>query len=127
MIVRTIEDVRGSAADVTGEGWRSLRYLTRADAMGFTLTHTTLEPGTDLSLQYRNHLEACLCVEGHMRIEELETGVVHDLVPGSMYALDRHDRHHVTVLEPTTLVCVFTPALTGGEQHDEHGGYAAAE
>jgi hypothetical protein len=30
------------------------------------------------------------------------------------------------VLEPTVLICVFDPALTGTETHDEHGGYAAA-
>jgi L-ectoine synthase len=127
MIVRTLDEVRGGANDVTGDGWRSLRMLTRDDAMGFTLTYTTLEPGMDSELEYRNHLEACLCVSGRMTIEDLSTGTVHELGPGSMYALDAHDRHRVRVLEPTVLVCVFDPALTGTETHDEHGGYAAAE
>jgi L-ectoine synthase len=125
MIVRTLDDVRDTSNDVTGDGWRSLRLLTRDDGMGFTITSTTLEPGMDAELEYRNHLEACLCVEGRMTIEDLATGTVHALGPGSMYALDAHDRHRVRVLEPTVLVCVFEPALTGTETHDEHGGYAA--
>ena len=126
MIVRTLDDVRDGANDVIGDGWRSIRMLTREDAMGFTLTYTTLEPGMDAELEYRNHLEACLCIEGRMQIEDLATGTVHELGPGSMYALDEHDRHRARVLEPTVLVCVFNPALTGTETHDEHGGYAAA-
>jgi L-ectoine synthase len=127
MIVRTLDEVRGGMNDVTGDGWRSLRMLTRDDAMGFTLTYTTLEPGMDSELEYRNHLEACLCISGRMEIEDLATGAVHELGPGSMYALDRHDRHRARVLEPTVLVCVFNPALTGTETHDEHGGYAPAD
>ena len=126
MIVRTLEDVRDSDADVTGEGWRSLRLLTRSDEMGFTLTHTTLEPGMHASLEYRHHLEACICVAGHMQVTDPATGDVHEIVPGTMYALDRHDRHEARVLEPTTLVCVFNPALTGTETHDASGGYEAA-
>ena len=127
MIVRTLDDVRDTPNDVTGDGWRSLRLLTRDDGMGFTITSTTLEPGMDSVLEYRNHLEACLCMSGRMTIEDLATGTVHELGPGSMYALDAHDRHRARVLEPTVLVCVFNPALTGTENHDDHGGYAAAE
>ena len=127
MIVRHLDEVRGTARDVSGEGWRSLRVLTRGDEMGFTITYTTLEPGTEIELQYTNHLEACLCLSGRMRIEDLATGEVHELAPETLYALDRHDRHRVRVLEPTTLVCVFNPALAGTETHDGSGGYAAAQ
>ena len=125
MIVRSLDEIRGSATDVTGDRWRSLRLLTQSDAMGFTLTHTTLEPGMEQTLAYAHHLEACLCVEGRATVEDLASGEVHEIVAGRMYALDRHDRHVIRVLEPTTLVCVFAPALTGGETHDERGGYAA--
>ena len=125
MIVRSIADVEGSSADVTGDAWRSLRFLTRADQMGFTLTHTTLEPGMEQTLEYRHHLEACLCISGHMQIEDPATGDVHEIAPGTMYALDRHDRHVARVLQPTILVCVFIPALTGTETHDAAGGYGA--
>lgn len=125
MILRTLQDVEASAADVIGDGWRSLRLLTRADQMGFTLMHTTLAAGMDATLEYRHHLEACLCISGHARIEDLATGEVREISPGTMYALDRHDRHRVHVLEPSVFVCVFNPALTGTETHDAAGGYEA--
>ena len=36
-----------------------------------------------------------------------------------MYALDAHDRHVMRVESDLRLVCVFDPALAGGEVHDE--------
>ena len=127
MIVRHVSKVEGTRADARGDGWRSLRMLTRTDSMGFTITHTTVEAGFRAELQYRNHLEACLCLEGALEIQNLDTGERHVVRPGTMYALDRHDRHTVSALERTKLVCVFAPALVGDETHDEFGGYPAAE
>ena len=127
MIVRNVTQVEGTKSDARGDGWRSLRMLTRADAMGFTITHTTVEPGFSAELQYRHHLEACLCLEGVVEIHDLATGERHVVRPGTVYALDRHDKHTVSALERTTLVCVFAPALVGDETHDESGGYPATE
>jgi L-ectoine synthase len=127
MIVRHVSEVEGTSADARGEGWRSLRMLTRGDGLGFTITHTTVDAGMLAELQYRNHLEACLCLEGALEIQDLETGERHVVGPGTVYALDRHDKHSVNALERTTLVCVFAPALVGDETHDESGGYPAAE
>jgi L-ectoine synthase len=101
--------------------------LTRSDGMGFTLTYTTIEPGMRAELQYRHHLEACLCVDGELEIEDLSSGERYVVGPGTLYALDAHDRHVVRALAPTTLVCVFTPALAGDETHDASGGYAPAD
>jgi L-ectoine synthase len=127
MIVRHVSEVEGTSADARGEGWRSLRMLTRGDGLGFTITHTTVDAGMRAELQYRNHLEACLCVKGALEIQDLATGERHVVGPGTVYALDRHDKHTVNALERTTLVCVFAPALVGDETHDESGGYPAAE
>jgi len=126
VIVREVSEVEGTRSDASGDGWRSRRLLTRADGMGFTITDTTLRPGMEADLWYRNHLEACYCLEGEMQVEDLETGQVHRVGPGTLYALDRHDRHRVRVLAPTRLICVFAPALGGDETHDEHGGYPRA-
>jgi L-ectoine synthase len=127
VIVRHVSDVEGTKADASGDRWRSLRMLTRSDGMGFTLTHTTIERGMEAELEYRHHLEACLCVEGELEIEDLATGDRHVVGPGTLYALDAHDHHVVRALEPTTLVCVFTPALAGDETHDASGSYAPPE
>jgi L-ectoine synthase len=98
--------------------------LTRADGMGFTITQTTIEPGMEIELEYRHHLEACLCIDGELEIEDLATGERHVVGPGTLYALDAHDHHVVRAKAATRLVCVFTPALSGDETHDASGSYA---
>jgi L-ectoine synthase len=42
-----------------------------------------------------------------------------------VYALDAHDRHVMRVKSDLRLVCVFSPALAGGEVHDESGAFPA--
>ena len=44
-----------------------------------------------------------------------------------MYVLDRHDPHIVRAKTDLRLICIFTPALTGHENHDEDGSYAAPD
>lgn len=127
MIVRTMSDVEGTGAEASGDKWRSLRMLTRADGMGFTVTQTIIEPGMEIELCYRHHLEACLCIEGELEVEDLGTGDRYVVGPGTLYALDAHDHHIVRSKAPTRLVCVFTPALAGSETHDASGGYAPSD
>ena len=124
MIVRTVEDLKaqGSYREKPGV-WSSARYLLRRDGMGFTLTRTTISAGSSQTMQYRNHLEANLIIEGEGNLVDLDTGTVHRLRPGTMYALDRHDRHRIDASTDMRLVCVFTPALVGPETHDEEGSY----
>jgi L-ectoine synthase len=127
MIVRTLEQLEGSAHDVLGPGWRSRRLLTRPDGMGYTMTDTIIRAGAEMVLEYRNHLEACYCIEGEGEVEDLATGAVHPVRPGTIYALDRHDRHRLRAAAggDMRLICCFTPALTGTERHSPDGGYEA--
>jgi L-ectoine synthase len=37
--------------------------------------------------------------------------------------LDGHERHELHAETDLRMVCVFTPALTGQEVHDEDGAY----
>jgi L-ectoine synthase len=123
VIVRTLDEVVGSDRDVAGEGWRSRRLLLRRDELGFSLHDTTVVAGTELNLQYKHHLEACYCLEGEAELVDLTTGARHAIGPGTMYALEQHDRHTLTVQQDLHLVCVFNPALTGGEVHDADGSF----
>ena len=85
--------------------------------MGFALTDTVVEAGTEVgSLEYKNHLEACYCVEGTGEVED-RAGRVHRLEPGVMYALERHDAHWLRAEMRLRLVCVFNPPLQGQERH----------
>ena len=127
MIVRTLEQVAGTDRDVAGEGWRSRRLLLRRDEMGFSLHDTTVEAGSVLRLQYKHHLEACYCLEGEAEITDEATGIAQPIRPGTAYALDQHDRHTLRVESDLHLVCVFNPALTGGETHDADGSFPPSE
>ena len=123
MIIRTLDEVAGSDRDVAGEGWRSRRLLLRRDRLGFSLHDTTVAAGSELTLQYKHHLEACYCLEGEAEITDLASGERHAIGPGTVYALDQHDRHTLRVRTNLRLVCVFNPALSGAETHDADGSF----
>lgn len=124
MIVRTLEDLKESGDYREKPGvWSSCRYLLKKDNVGFTLTQTTISAGASQEMHYKNHLEANLVLEGEGEVVDMETGTVFPLTPGSMYTLDKHDRHRLTAKTDMRLVCVFTPALVGPETHDESGSY----
>ena len=126
MIIRSLGDVVGTDRDLAGDGWRSRRLLLAADGMGYSLHDTVVAPGEELTLEYRHHLEACYCVEGEAEVTDLASGERHRITPGTLYALDRHDRHMLRTDVGVRLVCVFNPPLTGTEPHVD-GGYLPAE
>lgn len=121
MIVKRLEDVVGTKGDAHGEKWHSMRLLHKEDSMGVTLTDSILEEGFEMTLWQKNHLEACYCLEGEGTVEELDTGKVHAIRPGTVYAMNDHDRHRIRVKKRMRLVCTFFPALTGKEKHDADG------
>jgi L-ectoine synthase len=125
MIVRTLDEVVGTERDVAGDGWRSRRFLLKRDGLGFSLHDTIVETGRELEVEYTNHFEACYCLEGEGEIEDLATGQRRSILPGTLYALDAHDRHVIRVRSELRLVCVFNPALSGAEVHDETGAFPA--
>lgn len=127
MIVRHLEQINDSEQDVKAETWQSRRLLLRKDGMGFSLHDTILRTGTVTTMWYKNHVEAVYCIEGEAEIEVLETGEVYQLGPGSMYALDGHEKHQVRVRKDFRCVCVFNPPCTGREVHDADGAYPLIE
>ena len=124
MIVRHFNELEAAGRLKEKPGvFSSARYLLKDDGVGFTLTQTTLAAGQGLEMQYKNHIEANLVIEGEGVVTNIETGEVFQLQPGSMYTLDKHDRHHMQANTDMRIVCVFTPALTGEETHDADGSY----
>ena len=124
MIVRSIEDLKASGRYAENPGvWTSSRYLLRDDGVGFTVTQTTVAAGQVQTMQYKNHLEANLIIEGEGTVTDLATGEEYALAPGTMYTLDKHDHHRLVAKTDMRIVCVFTPALVGTETHDEDGSY----
>ena len=124
-----LQDVIGTEREVEGGTWVSRRLLLRGDQMGFSLHDTIIRAGTETLIHYQNHLEAVYCIEGSGEVETTDDGKIHRIEAGTVYALDKHDRHllRADASGDMRMVCVFNPAIVGNEVHDENGVYAAAE
>jgi L-ectoine synthase len=127
MIVKTTEQLKGTKGEMRTRSWSSFRLLHKEDGMGVTLTDAVLEPGLDEIWWYKNHLEAVYCVEGEGMLEDLASGQTYEIKPGTLYALDKHDRHRLTVKSRMRVLCTFVPPLVGSEIHDADGAYPGGE
>jgi L-ectoine synthase len=123
MIVRHLDDIRGTDRDVQAKTFASRRFLLRSDGMGFSFHDTVLYAGSVTNIWYKHHLEAVYCIDGEGELEVDETGEIHPIRPGTFYALDGHEKHFLRATTDLRMMCVFTPALTGAEVHDEEGAY----
>ncbi len=113
--------MRGTDREVKAKNWTSTRLLLADDNMGFSFHETVLYPNTETKIWYKNHLESVYCIEGEGEIEE--DGTVHKITPGTIYILDKHDKHKLRAKTQLRMMCVFNPPLVGKETHDENGVY----
>jgi len=123
MIVRTLDEITDTDADIKTENWRSKRIILAKEKVGFSVHETTLYAGTVSRFWYANHIEAVFVVAGEGEITDLGTDETHQLAPGSLYLLNDHDKHEVRPRTEMRVVCVFNPPVTGREVHDENGVY----
>ena len=119
MFVRSLNDVEATENYVHWGNGTSHRLLTEKDQMGFTVCHTVVRAGTQSELHYRNHLEACYCIDGEGEVEDMN-GTVFPIRKGDIYVLDENDRHYLRGGKNTdlVLVSVFNPPLKGTERHN---------
>ncbi|MGF1937818.1 MAG: ectoine synthase [Nostoc sp. ChiQUE02] len=115
MIIRKLNEIINSEKNVAWGNGQSRRFLIEKDEMGYSLTDTIIDAGTESLLEYKNHREACYCIEGEGEVEA--DGVVYPIQPGTMYALDKHEKHYLKAKTTLRLICVFTPPLKGKEFH----------
>lgn len=123
MIVRTLSDIEGTDRAVEGPTFVSRRLLLADDQVGFSFHDTVLYAGTTTNMWYANHVEAVYCIEGEGELEDLTDGQIYSIAPGTLYTLDGHEKHILRATTDLRMMCVFTPALTGQELHDENGTY----
>ncbi|WP_106497866.1 ectoine synthase [Lentibacillus sp. Marseille-P4043] len=123
MIVKSLEDIKGTEDETSGENWTSRRFLLKKDNVGFSVNDTLIKAGTENYFWYKNHIEAVYCIEGEGEIEKVETGEVWQLKAGTMYTLDENDKHLLRARTQMRMVCVFNPPLVGTETHNEEGYY----
>lgn len=125
MIVRKLQDVEKGDRRVVTDNWESARLSLADDGMGFSFHITTIYAGTETEIWYKNHLETVYCISGTGEVETVEDGKIHKIEPGTVYILDKNDRHLLRANEgeDLKLACVFNPALNGREVHDDSGAY----
>jgi L-ectoine synthase len=123
VIVRRLDEIADTDRDVAGPTFVSRRLLLADDPVDYSLHDTVLHAGTTTSMWYRNHVESVYIIEGTGTLTDLETGAVHPITPGTLYVLDGNERHELHAETNLRAICVFTPALTGQELHDEDGTY----
>lgn len=125
MIVKTLDDVLGTEHEVKGGNWTSRRLLLKDAGMGFSLHDTLIHAGTETLIWYQNHLEAVYCIAGKGEVEVLPDGPTYTIEPGTVYALNGHEKHVLRAEQEMRMICVFNPPLSGLEVHDENGVYPA--
>ncbi|HAG08238.1 MAG TPA: L-ectoine synthase [Desulfotomaculum sp.] len=123
MIIKNLEEIIGTENDIGTENWQSRRLLLKKDGMGFSLHDTIIWAGTETPIWYKHHLEAVYCIEGEGEIELTGEDLVYPIKPGTVYALNGHEKHYLRAKSNMRLVCVFNPPCTGKETHDEDGSY----
>jgi L-ectoine synthase len=125
MKIVQVSDLVGTDRDVKCPkgAFSSYRILLEKDNMGFSLHKTVIPVGGPHHWHYKNHLEACYCVEGVGVLTNLSTGEKHVIAPETTYVLDQNDDHTFEALEPVVLISIFNPPVKGGETHREDGSY----
>ena len=125
MIVRNLAEANQTNRRIVSPdgNWESTRLLLKDDNMGFSFHITTIYKGADFQMHYQNHLESVYCMSGRGEVESLEGGDVHPIEPGTVYILDKHDKHILRATEEMTMACVFNPPLNGKEVHNKEGAY----
>lgn len=123
MIVRSFDELTDTDRHVKTPNWQSRRIVLAKERAGFSLHETVVEPGTVNDFWYANHVEAVVCVEGEAELLDKETGKTYHITPGTMYLLDKNERHQLRPITRFRVLCVFHPPVTGREVHDENGSY----
>ena len=125
MIVRNLEQAEKEGRKIVDPkgNWDSTRLLLKDDKMGFSFHITTIYKDADFQMHYQNHLESVYCISGEGEVQTLDDGTTYAIKPGTVYILDKNDKHVLRAFSEMKMACVFNPPLTGREVHNEHGAY----
>jgi L-ectoine synthase len=117
MKVRTItkDELLGTSRHVKNDVYDTVRFLLEADGLGVTVTDNTLAPGREEIYGYDHHVEIAYCLEGDAELEEIGTGRVLKIMPGTMWVAEKGSRFRFLAHAPTRVICVFTPPFSGQE------------
>lgn len=129
MKIVKLTDIENTDREVhcPNKGFISYRYLLEKDGMGFSVHKTVIPAGVKQHWHYKNHLEACFCIQGVGMLLTWDSSGERckstEIVVDTLYALDKNDEHWFTAIEDVVLISIFNPPLTGSEVHREDGSY----
>jgi len=125
VIVRRLQQAEQNGRRIVSPdgNWDSTRLLLKEDQMGFSFHITTIYKGADFQMHYQNHLESVYCISGEGEVETVEDGRVYSIKPGTLYNLDKHDKHILRAFTEMKMACIFNPPLNGKEVHNADGAY----
>jgi L-ectoine synthase len=127
MFARTINDLKARGEEVVElDGrLRSFNLLSKADGLGFSVHDVRSAAGSEEVLWYKNHWESNYVIAGEGSVEEISSGRIWPLGPGTIYAVGPQDRHRFRADSEVHLISIFNPPLDGREAYDEDGSYEA--
>ncbi|MBB5916048.1 L-ectoine synthase [Nocardia transvalensis] len=111
MIVRTTAEITGTDRQIDSDTWTSKRIVLADDKVGFSYHETTVAAGTRTPLHYPDYIEAVWLIEGHGHLLDRDNEATYPLEPGTMYLLDKHERHTIIADTQLRMYCVFMPAV----------------
>ena len=128
MFVRTLDELEklGRIRFPADESFRSARFLTAADGMGFSYNENRVKAGTNLVVWLKHHWEANYIVSGRGEVTDLTSGDRWSLEAGVLYVVGPNDRHRLHLTEDECHVSIFCPPLRGDERFDSDGSYEAS-
>lgn len=129
MFIRTLDELErlGRIRRPLGnDAFRSARFLTATDGMGYSYNENRVNKGTNAVVWLKHHWEANYIISGRGQVTDLSSEESWSLEAGVLYVVGPNDRHRLLLTEDTHYVSIFCPPLRGDETFDKDGGYTAS-
>jgi L-ectoine synthase len=128
MFVRTLAELEnlGRIKFPADASFRSARFLTAADGVGFSYNENKVKQGTNLVIWLKHHWEANYIISGKGEVTDLTSEESWPLEAGVLYVVGPNDRHRLHLTEDECHVSIFCPPLRGDERFDDDGSYEAS-
>jgi L-ectoine synthase len=128
MFIRTLDELEklGRIKFPADDSFRSARFLTAADGMGFSYNENKVKKGTNLAVWLKHHWEANYIIFGKGEVTDLTSEESWPLEAGVLYVVGPNDRHRLHLTEDECHLSIFCPPLKGDERFDNDGSYEAS-
>ena len=128
MLVRTLTmlEVMGRIRFPADESFRSARFFTADDRLGFSYNENRVKGGTRLNVWLKHHWEANYIISGRGTVTDLTREETWVLEEGMRYVVGPNDKHGLVLTEDESYMSIFCPPLRGDERFDADGSYEAS-